>query len=179
MDAIVVRLYNRIAARLTGRKNVFGQSYGPQYFGWIAHAIRAAETGATPDGRLRGESISGTFGGDDGSDVSGPTALLCSATKFDHTLAAGGLAVNVALSPGVFRSATDCESLVDLILGYFGSGGMQVQFNCVAAETLKEAQREPQKHRNLLVRVAGYSDRFVYLAPNLQEEIIARTRHGK
>jgi len=87
----------------------------------------------------------------------------------------GGLCVNMAFHPSALRTEADLEKFVDLVLSYFRLGGMQVQFNCVTRETLQDAQRQPEQHRNLLVRVAGYTDRFVILPKDLQDEIISRT----
>jgi formate C-acetyltransferase len=175
-DALAVRLYNRLARRFSRYRNIFGQAYAPQFMGWMTHATRGETTAASPDGRLRGQAVSGTLGGDGGTDESGPTALLNSVTRLDHTLCAG-LTVNMALSPGMLRRDDHVERLMDLLLAYFANGGMQIQFNCVSAEALRQAQRDPQQHRNLLVRVAGYSDRFVCLSRTIQEEIIHRTQH--
>jgi (2S)-3-sulfopropanediol dehydratase len=176
-DAIAVRLFDRLAARLSLYRNIYGQAYAPQFFGWMTHATRGETTAASPDGRLKGEAVSGTMGGDNGTDECGPTALLNSVTSFDHTLCSGGLTVNLALSPSMLRSAGDIERMIDLTLAYFAKGGMQIQFNCVSTDTLRQAQQDPAQHRNLLVRVAGYCDRFICLPRNLQEDIIHRTQH--
>jgi len=175
VDDLMRWLVELLAAELAAYRNPDGKVYGAQYFGFKAQAARGTVTGATPDGRRRGASVSGSFGGDHGTDVQGPTALIRSATCFDHTLAPGGLCVNAAFHPSALRTEADLEKFVDLVLAYFDLGGMQVQFNCIRRETLEAAQRLPEQHRNLLVRVAGYTDRFVLLEKNLQEEIISRT----
>ena len=107
-----------------------------------------------------------------------PTALLRSVTALDHTLASGGVAVNMSLSPAAVRSEADIDAVLNLLLAYFHMGGMQMQFNYVDTTILRDAQVHPEAHRNLLVRVAGYADRFVALEQNLQEEIISRSQHG-
>jgi len=175
VDDLMRWLVTLLDTELATYRNNNGQVYGAQYFGFKAQAARGAVTGATPDGRHQGASVSGSFGGDHGTDVQGPTALIRSATCFDHGLAPGGLCVNVAFHPSALRTEDDLEKFVDLVLAYFDLGGMQVQFNCVRRETLEAAQRKPDDHRNLLVRVAGYTDRFVLLEKNLQEEIVSRT----
>ncbi len=177
-DALAVRIFTRVAERLARARNVYGQAYAPQYFGWITHGARGATTAATPDGRHAGAAVAGTLGGDYGADTHGPTALLRSVTTLDHTRASGGVAVNLSLSPAVVRSDADIDAVLDLLLAYFAMGGMQLQFNYVDAATLCDAQVHPDAHRNLLVRVAGFADRFVALEPNLQAEIISRSRHG-
>jgi formate C-acetyltransferase len=177
-DALAVRIYNRVAARLSQARNVFGQAYAPQYFGWLTHGTRGGTTAATPDGRHAGDAVAGTLGGDGGGDTHGPTALLRSVTALDHTLASGGVAVNLALSPAAVRTEADIDAALDLLLAYFRLGGMQLQCNFVDPATLRDAQAHPEAHAHLLVRVAGYADRFVALEKNVQDEIISRTQHG-
>lgn len=177
-DDLLRHLYDRIARARAGRRNSWGHAYAPQYFGWLSHAIRGRWTAATPDGRLAGEAVSGTLGGDGATDRRGPTALLRSATSFNHTLASGGLAVNLAVDAPLLRDDAGAERLVDLTLAYFAMGGMQIQYNCVSPETLRDAQSHPDRHRHLLVRVAGYSDRFVCLDAPTQDDIVQRTQRA-
>jgi len=177
-DALAERLYNRIADRFQGLRNWVGQAYAPQYFGFMSHAARGQYTAATPDGRLRGASVAGTLGGDYGADIAGPTALLASVTRLDHTRASGGVAVNMTLSPAALRTEEDRERVLDLLLTYFSLGGMQLQYNYITSDILRAAQQQPDQYRRLMVRVAGYADRFVCLPRNLQDEIISRTQHG-
>jgi formate C-acetyltransferase len=176
-DALAVRIYNRVCEHTLSHRNIYGQSYGAQFFGWQTHGVRGSLTATSPDGRLAGQAVSGTLGGDAGSDRSGPTALIASVTSFDHTLAAGGLAVNIAITPDSLRTDADVDRIIDLTLAYFNMGGMQLQFNCVSPETLRDAQHHPDQYPTLMVRVAGYSDRFVNLSKTLQDDIILRTNH--
>ncbi len=176
-DALAKRIFERIARRLNAAINIYGQSFGTQYLGWRGHGTRGEGTAATPDGRRQGAALSGSVGGDCGTDRSGPTALMRSATGFDHSLASGGITVNMALSPTALRTDAEAERLVDLTLAYFDMGGMQIQYNCVSVDDLRDAQVHPEEHRNLLVRVAGYCDRFVDLERNVQDEIIIRHQH--
>ncbi|MHB9059218.1 MAG: glycine radical domain-containing protein, partial [Bacillota bacterium] len=106
----------------------------------------------------------------------GPTAVLRSAGKLDH-VRTGGTLLNQKFSPQVLEGEEGLDNLVHLIRSYFRLGGHHIQFNVVSAATLREAQREPDKHRDLIVRVAGYSDYFCDLTRALQDEIIARTEH--
>ncbi len=176
-DALAIRIYNRVCEHTLSHTNRYGQSYGAQFFGWQTHGVRGSVTAASPDGRLSREAVSGTLGGDAGTDRSGPTALLASVTALDHTLAAGGLAVNIAITPDSLKSDADLDRIIDLTLAYFAMGGMQLQFNCVSPETLRDAQQHPDQYSTLMVRVAGYSDRFVNINKTLQDDIIQRTNH--
>lgn len=174
-DALATWLFNRVAEELARYTNIFGEVYAPQYFGFVTHGRRGSVTAATPDGRREGDAVSGTLGGDSGTDISGPTALLLSATSFDHSLAPGGISLNLAFSPTALRGEEDNERVIDMILAYFALGGMQLQFNYTDAAILQAARQAPEQHRNLLVRVAGYTDTFVDLERNVQEQIMQRT----
>jgi formate C-acetyltransferase len=134
-------------------------------------------TGATPDGRRAGEPLSDGISPSQGADRKGPTAVLLSAAKIDHALT-GGTLLNQKFLPQVLAGDSGLEKLGHLIRAYFGFEGHHIQFNVVDTETLREAQREPEKHRDLIVRVAGYSDYFVDIGKELQDEIISRTAHG-
>jgi len=154
---------------------------GGCYYGFCASApgnhVRFGRiTGATPDGRLAGTPLSSSIGPSAGNDVSGPTAMLASSAKPDMSLAIGTPVVNISLSPD-FLNKDKRGLLVSLIRSYFSMGGMQLQFNMIDSETLLDAKKDPKKHRNLIVRVAGYSARFVNLPDDMQDEIIRRTVH--
>jgi len=110
-------------------------------------------------------------------DRLGPTAVIKSASKVDH-LKTGGTLLNQKFSPQLLEDEVGINSLAHLIRSYFKMDGHQIQFNIVSAETLLEAQQYPEKHKNLIVRVAGYSDYFVDLGIELQNEIIRRTEHN-
>ncbi|HPS01265.1 MAG TPA: glycine radical domain-containing protein, partial [Candidatus Sumerlaeota bacterium] len=132
--------------------------------------------GALPDGRLAGEPLSEGISPVQGADRKGPTAVLLSAAKMDH-LKTGGTLLNQKFSPHLFDNPDTVEKMTHLIRSYFRMDGHHIQFNVVTAETLRKAQREPEKHKDLIVRVAGYSDYFVDLTEDLQNEIICRTEH--
>jgi formate C-acetyltransferase len=110
-------------------------------------------------------------------DRRGPTAVMNSALKIDH-LKTGGTLLNQKFTPDFFRDGSSIRKVSQLIRGYFRGNGHHIQFNVVSAETLREAQKHPEKYQDLIVRVAGYSDYFNDLGPELQEEIIRRTEHG-
>ena len=111
-----------------------------------------------------------------GSDRKGPTAVLKSAAKIDH-LRTGGTLLNQKFSPDLFTTEEGQKKLKDLIRSYFSMNGHHIQFNVISADTLRKAQKEPEKYSDLIVRVAGYSDYFNDLGKDLQDEIIRRTEH--
>jgi len=111
-----------------------------------------------------------------GTDRCGPTAVLKSAAKMDHAKT-GGTLLNLKFSPEVLAGQEGIDRLAHLVRAYFRLDGHHIQFNVVTADTLRSAQREPDRYRDLIVRVAGYSDYFCDLTKGLQEEIIARTEH--
>ena len=150
---------------------------GPCYFGEMQYGPQAENTAATPDGRRCGEAISPTLGGDQGRDCAGMTALLLSATSFDHTLTSGGLVANVSLNHELLQRDGDTNKVIDLMLTYFTRGGMQLQFNCISPALLRQAQQCPEQHRDILVRVAGFSGYFIQQIPAIQEQVIARMEH--
>ncbi|HEY8500755.1 MAG TPA: glycine radical domain-containing protein, partial [Clostridia bacterium] len=111
-----------------------------------------------------------------GADREGPTAVIKSASKMDH-LRTGGTLLNMKFTPGLLRDENGIAAVMNLIRTYFRLDGHHIQFNVVDRETLIDAKKNPEKHRNLIVRVAGYSDYFCNLNTDLQDEIIARTEH--
>ena len=134
-------------------------------------------TGATPDGRWAWEPLSEGISPAQGADRKGPTAVLKSAAKMDH-VRTGGTLLNQKFTPQLLKTDTDLDRLVQLIRTYCKLDGHHIQFNVAYAATLRAAQQYPDKNRDLIVRVAGYSDYFCDLGETLQEEIIARTEHG-
>jgi formate C-acetyltransferase len=112
-----------------------------------------------------------------GADIHGPTSVIKSASKIDH-LRTGGTLLNQKFTPSFLESDEGIEKVLQLIRTYFKLDGHHMQFNVVNAELLREAQKHPEKYRDLIVRVAGYSDYFVDLGEDLQNEIIKRTEHS-
>jgi formate C-acetyltransferase len=135
------------------------------------------DVGATPDGRLSGTTLAGGISPSPGTDRKGPTASAKSVAKLDFTRFGKGMIFNQTFSPFVLESKANIRKFVDYIRAYFGLGGMHIQFNVISRETLREAQANPEKYRNLVVRVAGYSALFVNLSRDVQDQIIARTEH--
>jgi formate C-acetyltransferase len=140
------------------------------------HIYFGSVTGATADGRRAGVPLSEGISPVQGADRKGPTAVLKSAGKMDH-VQTGGTLLNLKLTPALMADEKGLQSCADLVRGYFKMDGHHVQFNVVTADRLRKAQSEPEAHRGLIVRVAGYSDYFCDLSIDLQEEIIARTEH--
>ena len=148
----------------------------PSVFCWIMHAQMGAETGATPDGRKAGFPLGDGSGPAQGRERNGPTASLLSSTKWSHKEFVGGVAVNLKFSKRVF-CADSCCAMLALIKTYMQRGGFEVQINVVDRETLLDARRNPEQHRDLVVRIGGYSDYFVRLPEKMQEEVLQRTEH--
>jgi formate C-acetyltransferase len=140
------------------------------------HVYFGSVTGATADGRHAGLPLSEGISPVQGADRRGPTAVVMSAAKMDH-VRTGGTLLNMKFSPSLLEGEDGIDSLAHLVRGYFRMNGHHVQFNVVRAATLREAQAHPAEHRDLIVRVAGYSDYFCDLSSALQDEIISRTEH--
>ena len=132
-------------------------------------------TPTTPNGRLKGEAISDCIGPSQGKDSSGPTALMNSIFKMETKDITGAFALNMKISPSLVKDREGTEAVVRLLQTYIREKGAEVQFNYVDVSALQEAQREPSKHRDLVVRIAGYCEYFVNLDYKLQNEIIERT----
>jgi len=131
---------------------------------------------ASPDGRKAGTPVSEGISPVQGADRNGPTAVIKSAAKMDQ-LRTGGTLLNMKFVPGVLESKEGIDKLAQLVRTYFRLDGHHVQFNVIDAETLRKAQETPESYRDLIVRVAGYSDYFCDLGKELQDEIIRRTEH--
>jgi formate C-acetyltransferase len=131
--------------------------------------------GALPDGRKAGEPLSeGGISPYQGRNVSGPTATMRSVAKLDLVKVTNGSVLNMRFNPDVLKDESKMRKFASLIRTYFEMGGSFVQFNIVGNDTLRDAQKHPEKHRDLLVRVATYSAYFVELPKELQDDIIAR-----
>ena len=159
------------------RSTIGGRYYGG-FLCWTVHADFGRRTGATPDGRKAFEVLADSVGPAQGRDIHGPTAVIKSVTKFDHIPALGGLVLNLKFQPSMFQGEEGINQLSELIKTYFSLGGFEVQINVVSRETLLDAKKYPENHRNLIVRVAGYSDYFTRLDPLLQDDVISRTEHA-
>jgi pyruvate formate-lyase/glycerol dehydratase family glycyl radical enzyme len=173
-DSILVDLFNAFYDEVNGRRNTKGDHYRVNYLSTTCHVYFGSVTGATPDGRKAWEPLSDGISPVQGADRRGPTAVFKSAAKMDHARTGGAL-LNQKFTPQLLEGEEGIDKLAHLVRSYFKLDGHHVQFNVVTAETLRAAQADPEKHRDLIVRVAGYSDYFCDLTEALQNEIIART----
>ncbi|MFN8091097.1 MAG: trans-4-hydroxy-L-proline dehydratase [Vicinamibacteria bacterium] len=175
-DELMRRAFAAFFDAVDARPCARGGVYRIQMLPTTCHVYFGSVTGATPDGRRAGLPLSEGISPVQGADRRGPTAVVRSAAKMDH-VRTGGTLLNMKFSPSLLEGELGIDRLAQLVRGYFKMDGHHVQFNVVRAATLREAQARPEAHRDLIVRVAGYSDYFCDLSAALQEEIIARTEH--
>ncbi|MCB0743265.1 MAG: formate C-acetyltransferase/glycerol dehydratase family glycyl radical enzyme, partial [Ignavibacteriae bacterium] len=173
-DDLLREVFEMYFSAIDGRPNTKGGQYRINLLPTTCHVYFGSVIGATPDGRLAGKPLSEGISPVQGSDRNGPTAVIKSAAKIDH-LRTGGTLLNQKFTPKILEDESGREKVLHLIRAYFKMDGHHIQFNVVDAETLKQAQKEPENYRDLIVRVAGYSDYFVNLGEDLQNEIIFRT----
>jgi formate C-acetyltransferase len=173
-DDVMRSVFELYFQGIDGRPNTKGGHYHINLLPTTVHVYFGSVMGATPDGRKAGLPLSEGISPVQGADHNGPTAVLKSAAKMDH-IRTGGTLLNMKFNPQVLEGDDALDKLTQLIRTYFRLDGHHIQFNVVDAATLREAQKHPQQNRDLIVRVAGYSDYFVDLGASLQEEIIART----
>jgi formate C-acetyltransferase len=176
-DAQAVAVFDMFHDAVTGRPTPRGGIHRINMLPTTSHVYFGNVTGATPDGRKAGVPLSEGISPSQGVDCQGPTAVIKSASKIDH-LRTGGTLLNQKFSPEFFEDERSYQNLTALIRSYFSLDGHHIQFNVVSADTLREAQLHPELYRDLIVRVAGYSDYFNDLGEDLQNEIIRRTEHG-
>ena len=175
-DDIMKLVFNAFYEEVSGRKNTKGGVYRINMLPTTCHIYFGSVVGATPDGRRTGKPLSEGISPVQGADRLGPTAVIKSAAKMDQ-VKTGGTLLNQKFTPRLLEGEEGINSLAHLIRAYFKLGGHHIQFNVISADTLRTAQKEPEKYRNLIVRVAGYSDYFNNLSKTLQDEIISRTEH--
>jgi trans-4-hydroxy-L-proline dehydratase len=175
-DQQAVSVFEIYYDAVDGRPNSRGGMHRINMLPTTCHVYFGSVTGATADGRNAYKPLSEGISPSQGVDRQGPTSVLRSASKIDH-IRTGGTLLNQKFSPQFFEDENSYDCLISLIRSYFSLGGHHIQFNVVTAETLKEAQKHPELHRDLIVRVAGYSDYFNDLGEDLQNEIINRTEH--
>jgi len=147
------------------------------YFSYTAHVSFGETLGATPDGRKAGEPVSDGLGPVQGKDTGGPTKLFNSLLKLDYSHLTGANATNLRISPSFLSTKTGVSAFKNLIKTFLSNGGPQVQINIVSHEDLIEAQINPAKHRDIIVRIAGFCEYFINLDFSQQNEIIMRTEH--
>ena len=173
VDELVGCITGLLREECARHRSYWGDPVVPGLFCWIVHEHYGRLTCASADGRAAGFPFADGSGPAQGRERLGPTAAVRSATKWDHSPMIGGIAVNLRFHPDdPERLAVPLQQTLETFLRL---GGFEAQVNVVSAETLRDAQAHPERHRGLVVRVAGYSDYFVGLAPNMQAEVIART----
>ncbi|MEW6195737.1 MAG: trans-4-hydroxy-L-proline dehydratase [Bacteroidota bacterium] len=176
-DDITKQVFEIYFKAVDGRPNTKGGHFRINLLPTTSHVYFGSVTGATPDGRFAYEPLSEGISPVQGADVHGPTSVIKSASKIDH-LRTGGTLLNQKFTPQLLETDDGILKAIQLIRTYFRLDGHHIQFNVVTAEILREAQKHPEKYRDLIVRVAGYSDYFVDLGEALQNEIIRRTEHS-
>jgi trans-4-hydroxy-L-proline dehydratase len=176
-DDLMRRVFDAAFELIDGRPDARGGVHRLEMLPTTCHVYFGSVCGATADGRRAGMPLSEGISPVQGADRRGPTAVFRSAAKMDH-VKTGGTLLNMKFSPSLLEGEEGIGRLAQLVRTYFKADGHHVQFNVVTAETLHKAQADPEAHRGLIVRVAGYSDYFCDLSEALQEEIIARTEHG-
>ncbi len=173
-DGLMQRIYESLFSTIDGKPNTKGTGYHINMLSTTCHVYFGKMLGATPNGRHAHLPASDGTSPSHGADRCGPTAVIKSLSKMDQ-VKSGGTLLNQRFLPSVLKTDADLEKLAGLIRTYFRLGGHHIQFNVVDTSTLRRAQENPEEYRNLLVRVAGYSDYFVDLDRDHQEEIISRT----
>jgi formate C-acetyltransferase len=171
--ARLVEMFSDVLNRFT---NAESEKYAANMIPTTAHLPFGELTGATPDGRLAEEPLSEGVSPVQGKDSSGPLAVLTSIARIDHARTAGTL-LNMKFSPDSLKGDVALRKFANMIRTYFDMGGHHIQFNVVSRETLLDAQAKPEDYRSLLIRVAGYSDYFVMLSKDVQDEVISRNEH--
>jgi formate C-acetyltransferase len=175
-DDVMVAVFEAYFNAIDGRPNTKGGTNHINLLPTTVHVYFGSVIGAMPDGRKAWSPLSEGISPVQGADRRGPTAVIKSVAKMDHART-GGTLLNQKFTPQLLRDEAGMDKLVQLIRTFFRLDGHHVQFNVVDAATLRAAQAHPEQYRDLIVRVAGYSDYFCDLSPALQDEIIARTEH--
>jgi len=173
-DQVMKTVFEAYFEAIDGRPNTKGGYYRINLLPTTVHIYFGKAVGATPDGRKAGEPLSEGVSPVQGADRKGPTAVIESAAKIDH-VKTGGTLLNQKFNPQLLADEIGMNKLAQLIRTYFRLDGHHIQFNVVDSNMLRDAQKHPEKYRDLIIRVAGYSDYFVDLSLDLQNEIIKRT----
>jgi len=185
VDGIAKEAFTHYMVELAKHRNTrygrgpIGGTFHPSTASVAYNVPAGAIIGATPDGRKAGEALADVESPFRGTELNGPTAVIKSVSKLEHVLESGGSILNLKFNPAIFNDQKQLDNLIALIRAYFELNGMEIQIQIISAEKLKEAQKKPEKYKDLLVRVAGYSTYFVALDPQIQNDIIARTEHQR
>jgi formate C-acetyltransferase len=173
-DSMAARVLEHFCDKVLEHKNYRGGTFWPGIFSVGFHVVMGAFAAASADGRHAGEVLGNGITPSNGNATKGPTALLNSITKLPLTRVHNGTNLNMRFNPKTLRP----EHLEALMRTYFRQGGCQVQFNMIESETLREAQVDPEKYRDLVVRVSGYSALFTQMSRVAQDEIISRMEYA-
>jgi formate C-acetyltransferase len=178
VDRLAAQVFREFVQEITQYTPPRGGYYGPSIQSLSGNVPQGRRVGATPDGRRAGAPLADNTSPSPGADRAGPTAVLKSAAKLDSVLASNGTILNLKFHPSALRGEGQLRKFVALIRSFVDLKGMQVQFNVLSADVLRDAQLHPEQYRNLVVKVAGYSALFSMLDKDLQDQILARTTHA-
>jgi len=176
-DNILQDLADNFCYKIETYRNPRGGRFQTGLYTVEAHTSMGKLTGVLPDGHIDGLALASGMSPSQGTDLSGPTAVVKSATKLNHRLLGNGIVLDLKFHPAFFNSEESRQAFKNLVETYFQLGGMEIQFNVINREKLIEAQQSPEYYRDLIVRVSGFSAYFVDLEKATQDEIIARTEH--
>ena len=176
-DDIMKDVFNFYQKTVTGRPNMKGGTYRINMLPTTCHVYFGEVMNASPNGRLAQKPVSEGISPEKGADTNGPTAVIKSCSKMDH-LRTGGTLLNQKFTPSVVKGEEGLDNMANLVRSYFNMDGHHIQFNVIDRETLIQAQKHPDEYKDLIVRVAGYSDHFRNLSKALQDEIIDRTEQS-
>lgn len=173
-DDLMVSVFENYVKKVTSRRNLRGGTYGVNMLPTTCHIYFGEVMMASANGRLAHLPVSEGISPEKGADRKGPTAVIKSCAKMDH-LKTGGTLLNQKFTPSVVEGDLGLEHMANLVRSYFNMDGHHIQFNVIDRDTLIQAQQHPEENKDLIVRVAGYSDHFRNLSKALQDEIIGRT----
>jgi trans-4-hydroxy-L-proline dehydratase len=174
-DALMRTVTEMIRRSCEGIVNLFGARAIPGAYSYLEHVTQGKQTPATPDGRRAHTPLAAASSPVQGADVSGPAASVLSSTCWNQLPFMGGVAINFKFQPMGSATRSSMKAVIKTVIA---RGGLQLQVNCVSTETLLDARENPQNHRDLVVRIGGYSDFFTSLSPEMQDEIVRRTGHA-
>ena len=178
-NLMMKRLTDHFVSVINHTDNIYGKKFQAGLYSVDHHANLGKGTGTLPSGRMAGVSLANALSPCQGADVNGPTAVMQSVLQVNHALLGNGMVLDLKFTPQFLMKKQHLDALRALIEAYFSGGGMEVQFNVVNRETLLDAQVHPENHRDLIVRVSGFSAYFINLDRVLQDEIIARTEYAE
>jgi len=179
VDGLATEISNFYHEEISRYRDIYGSPFNSAFMGISNYIPAGKAVGATPCGRRAGEPLTEGCSPHAGTDVTSPTAAMRSTAKIHHGRHAGGTLLNIKLAPDTLRTRSDLNKLAGLIRGYFELDAFHVQFNVFDKETLLAAQKTPEDFQHLLVRVAGYSTRFITLSKEVQDAIIQRTSYER